>query len=308
MFVVSDTISETLATALRNELKEGKTVLFAPTSAKAAETLGTLLEQSSLSAEEAAPRNYAMFGEIDFRHPLFVPFADPRFSDFTTIHFWKYRRVDPGKVPNARVVAKFDNGDPAILDIPVGKGRVVVFTSGWRPADSQLALSTKFVPLICSILELAGGTPAATTQFHVGDTLLLDPAQTAGIINFPDGSSLKLAAGETNFTQTTMPGVYQVKTGTNEKRFAVNLDPMESRTMPLPLDELDRLGAPVAKAPVSNVTSITNKKLWSQSTEVESRQKLWRWFIAATLGVLLLETGIAGWTARKQSARREAVA
>src|SRR5262249_30678651 len=155
---------------------------------------------------------------------LFAPFADPRFSDFTMIHFWKYRRIDPATLPESRIVAKFDNGDPAILDIPFGKGRVFVFASGWQPSDSQLALSTKFVPLLCSALELAGGMSAPANQFHVGDAVPLGEGRTGGKLTFPDGSSLKLGAGETNFTQTTMPGIYQVKAGTNELHFAVNLD------------------------------------------------------------------------------------
>src|SRR5207244_12535632 len=54
-----------------------------------------------------------------------APFADPRFSDFTKIHFWKYRRADATAIPNARVVAKFDTGDPALLEIRIGTGRML---------------------------------------------------------------------------------------------------------------------------------------------------------------------------------------
>jgi len=105
-----------------------------------------------------------------------------------------------------------------------------------------------------------------------------------------------------------MPGIYQVKAGTNERHFAVNLDAAESRTAPLPLDEFDRLGAPVAKPAPAKITATAHGKPWVQGTELENRQKLWRWFVVATLAVLLLETAIAGWTARKQSASTEAVA
>jgi len=312
VFIVSDAISEALAAPLRSQAKQGKTLLFAPTSADAAATLGIVLGQNRIAAEEGAPRNYAMLGEIDFRHPLFAPFADVRFSDFTKIHFWKYRRIDTASMPEAHVVARFDNGDAAIVDVPIGKGRVIIFASGWHPADSQLALSTKFVPLLCSVLELSGGVSAAATQFRVGDDVPFPPewvpAGSAGMVTFPDGSSLKLAASETNFTQITMPGVYQVKAGTIEKRFAVNLDTAESRTSPLPLDELERLGVPVPKATTAAMAHASRGKPLLQSAKVESRQKLWRWFIVATLGVLLMETAIAGWTARKQLAKPEATA
>ena len=146
LFVVADALSEATAMALREQARQGKTVLFAPVNVAAAAMLGNLLGQERIPVAEGVVRNYAMLGEIDFRHPLFAPFADVRFSDFTKIHFWKYRRFETTAMPDARVVAKFDNGDAAIVEVPVGKGRVIVFASGWQPEDSQLVLSTKFVP------------------------------------------------------------------------------------------------------------------------------------------------------------------
>lgn len=312
MFIVCEALSESSASVLREQANQGKTVLLAPTSVEAAAAMGWLFGRNRIAAEEGVPRNYAMLGEIDFRHPLFAPFADVRFSDFTKIHFWKYRRLDIAAIPDVRIVARFDNGDAAIVEVPVGKGRVVIFASGWHPDDSQLALSTKFVPLLCSALELSGGLSAPATQFHVGDIVSLAaaglPARTAATVILPDGTSLQVAAGETNFTQTTMPGIYQMKAGTVEKRFAVNLDAAESRTTPLPLDELERLGVPAAKSEAAIMATAPNGKPVAPGAEIESRQKLWRWFIVATLGVLLLETVIAGWTARRGPAKAEAVA
>ena len=61
-----------------------------------------------------------MLGQIDFEHPIFAPFAEARFSDFTKIHFWKHRRLETDQIPGARVVARFDNGDPAFVQVPVG--------------------------------------------------------------------------------------------------------------------------------------------------------------------------------------------
>ncbi len=42
-----------------------------------------------------------------------------------------------------------------------------------------------------------------------------------------------------------------------------------------------------------------DKNLFLQNAELESRQKLWRWLILVTLGVLLLETWLAGRAARR---------
>jgi len=311
LYVVTEAMTGPLASDLRAQASLGKTVLFAPKTATAASTLGNLLGKGSVPVEEVVPRNYAILGEIDFRHPLFAPFADARYSDFTKIHFWKYRRIDTSSLPEARIVAKFDDGNAAVMEIPVGKGRVIVFTSGWQPEDSQLALSTKFIPLLSSTLELSGGAGEPVKQFHVGDTVpipsdwLADNSNTK--INLPDGTSAQLASGETNFSQSTMPGIYRVGAGPAARQFAVNLDSAESRTMPLPLDELDRLGSPGAEASEAP-TIAAQRKVVLQSAELERRQKLWRWLIVAALVFLLFETGIAGWTARRRIPKAEAAA
>src|SRR5207249_1425782 len=95
LVIVTSSLSEERARELHQQIVTGKTVLFSLATPESALTLARSLNIDNLSAEEAARLgNYAMISEIDFRHPLFAPFADPRFSDFTKIHFWKYRRLD----------------------------------------------------------------------------------------------------------------------------------------------------------------------------------------------------------------------
>ena len=129
-----------------------------------------------------------MLADIDFQHPLFAPFADPRFSDFSKIRFWRHRRLDAAVLPGARVLARFDSGAPALLEIPAGKGRVLVLTSSWHPEDSQLAVSSKFAPLMWSLLEGSGAIGEFVTQYNVGDPVTL-PAEAAGAsVTTPSGA------------------------------------------------------------------------------------------------------------------------
>lgn len=86
-------------------------------------------------------------------------------------------------------------------------------------------------------------------------------------------------------------------------RFAVNLDANESRTAPLASDELERLGVSLTPAEAKPVVT-GDSKIVLQGVEAENRQKLWRWFIAATLAVLLVESALAGWTARKENSKQ----
>jgi hypothetical protein len=117
LFVVTDSLSESQAQELRKQMAQGKAILFAPKSAASAQVLKDWIGASTLQVEDIKAANYAMLGEIDFRHPLFEPFAEPRFSDFTKIHFWNYRRLsDLAQLPKSRALARFDNGDPALVE------------------------------------------------------------------------------------------------------------------------------------------------------------------------------------------------
>jgi hypothetical protein len=297
---VADPVSMEVAAALRAAAESGKTIVLVPKTADpaAGATLGALAGREPVRLAEMRPPSYAMLAEVDFQHPLFSPFADPRFSDFTKIHFWRYRRFSLADLPGARAIAKFDSGDPALAEMPVGAGRIYVLASGWQPDDSQLAVSSKFVPLLWSILESAGGVEAFAPHYGVGDAIAVPAEVAATAVRGPEDEVQALAAGAKVFGGAQRPGRYELTGGTRPLRFAVNLDPNESRTAPLGADELEQLGVPVTRVAPPTAAE-TDKQQLLQGIEAESRQKLWRWFIAATLAVLLLESALAGWTARR---------
>jgi hypothetical protein len=297
LFILTDSLSEQSLKMVREQVTAGKTALLVLAAPTMAPTLAALLGLEQVAVEDARPNKYAMLAEINFSHPLFAPFADPRFSDFTKIHFWRYRRLDLAGIRDARVVAKFDTGDPAVIEVPIGHGHIMILASGWQPEDSQLAVSSKFVPMLYALLEESAGLAPVPPEYHVGDVVLLAPSTQPVSVRLPDGSVANLPAGETNFSRTTMPGVYTVTSAQPPKLFAVNLDAAESRTTPLAVEDLERLGAPISRQ-VPAVTQAAKLKTRLQDTEVEARQKLWRWFIAATLAVLLFETWLAGRTQR----------
>ncbi len=298
LLIATEQLPENQLAAVQSFLAGGGTVLFVMKDSAAAGTAGQLCGVEGLTAEEVTTTNYAMLGRIDFEHPLFAPFADPRYNDFTKIHFWKYRRLDSGKFPQGRVLARYDSGDAALLEIPRGKGRVLVLTSSWQPADSQLALSSKFVPLLYSILEYSGGVHAHPAQFVVGDEvdLSVQAGSTGGQpfkLRKPDGAQLQLGPGENKYSQTDLPGIYTITSVQPPVRFAVNLDAAESRTAPLPIDELERLGAPLKPRELEPARQIEQKRRLHDA-ELEDRQKLWRWLTLTALVVLLVETWLAG--------------
>jgi hypothetical protein len=249
-----------------------------------------------LKSDEAPVRDkYAMLARMELTHPLLAPFADPKFGDFTRVHFWKYVRVRAEDIAGARVLAWFDTNDPAILEIPSGRGSLLVFTFGWNPADSDLALSSKFVPLLYSILEYGGILTEQRPQYVVGDPVPL-PAWAASEladvrVRKPDNSLVR--PDSVAFTATDVPGIYTIEAPKQSQPFAVNLAASECRTDPMPLEDLEKLGLPVAGLATDNQKMAAKGKQAADFVAMESHQKLWRWVIVAVLGMVFFETWLA---------------
>jgi hypothetical protein len=298
---VTDPLPAASAIALRAQLEAGATVVAAPKSAAFGPTLAALVNRPGLALGEASLANYAILADIDFRHPIFAAFADPRYSDFTKIHFWAHRRVDPATLPDHRVLARFDSGDPALVEIGVGQGRLLLLTSGWMPTDSQLAVSSKFVPLLYSMLELGGVIPSVFVPYLTGDALPLPASVDVAApttVTAPDGTTTSLPAGTRSYAGAAAPGRYRLEAGGAEVTYAVNLDSAESRLQPLSPDELEQLGLPLAPVQADAVKA-AEREVLLRGVETEGRQKLWRWFVIGALLILLIESGLAGLTARR---------
>jgi hypothetical protein len=284
--------------AMREWMAAGKTALLVMTNAQAGATLTALLGGTNQQVDEATG-DYALLGDIDFAHPIFAPFADPQFSDFSHIHFWQHRRWTIQTNLTAHVLAKFDDGAPALTQLPMGKGNLLVLAAGWHPADSQLALSTKFLPMMQTILDWSGGAAPTRTQFEIGQ-VIPSPVASSDLLRWvkPDGKSVEVAAG-TPFTETDTPGIYSVTVGTKLRQFAVNLPLDESRTAPLTPDDLASLGVPLGSAPPVADAQAPMRQRLLLATELENRQKVWRWLIVGLLAVALVEIVLGGWLARR---------
>jgi hypothetical protein len=198
------------------------------------------------------------------------------------------------------VLAKFDDGTPALAQIPVGPGNLLVLAAGWNPADSQFALSSKFPPLMQAMLDWSTAAAPARFQFETGDSIPSpDPSGSAEVQwEKPDGKRVTLPAGSA-FSETDLPGIYTVVFGGKRWQFAVNLPLDESRTAPMSPDELSRLSVPLqtpAQMPEAKARQI---QIHLQRTELENQQKIWRWLLAGALAVMFGEIILSGWLARR---------
>jgi hypothetical protein len=303
LVVVSADLSEDSLDRLRAYLEGGGRMLYVLREAAAAAAgAAKLLKREAFDVSEASPMNYSLLGRVDFDHPLFAPFSNPRFSDFTSIHFWKHRRLMLDGDNPPRVLAAFDSGDPFLVEYKVGGGSLLLATAGWHPADSQLALSTKFVPLI-AVLTAPRSRGIAQVQHIVGDRIEL-PAQTANAkrsVRLPNGAETELSSDATTFDATDEPGTYHFSLGGEDVAVAVNISADESRTAPLAVEELEDRGARLGVQPSAGDLAAVERQL--KMNELEQRQKLWRWLIVGVCGVLVAETALAGRLAHKTQAQ-----
>lgn len=242
------------------------------------------------SVREAPVEAFAVLGEIDRAHSLFSSFVSPQFSDFTGIRFWKYRRVSVPPNLASKVLARFEGGDPAVLEFTLGKGRVLVWSSGWRPSESQWVLSSRCVPFMSACLEWAGGGRRPFFVCTPGESVLLPEGSTS--LRAVDG--VETPIGSTRFSADA-PGVYSIEPGGGV--LVVNVAREETLLAPMDLAKLEALGVPGVNggALFKEAFSEAGSPLALVPNELESRQGGWRLLLAAVLLLLVAETF---WAAR----------
>ncbi|AMV21325.1 BatA domain-containing protein [Planctomyces sp. SH-PL14] len=294
--VVTARPDDAIADRHLKEVERGGTLLVVAASDGTRDWLPRLLDDIEIPEAAAAKgkREYQLLGEIDFTHPLFVPFANPRYSDFTKIHFWQHRPVRLTEGGASRAVARFDDGTPWLIERPVGKGRILVMTSGWHPDDSQLALSSKFVMFLGGLLDQTLGSARLLAGIPVGTPIPLRADRDGPVVvRTPEGRDVSVPLSEARFTETTVPGIYQgAGMGADVLTFAVNIPAAESDTAPLPVESLEQLG--VRLGTVATQTERLGKIRQQRDVELESRQKVWRWLIVGCLLLVMAETWYSG--------------
>ncbi len=118
----------------------------------------------------------ARLGALEYGHPLFEVFRGPRTGDFAAARFYGYRSVTPAA--SVQMLARFDDGSPALLERKVGNGRVLMWTSTLDIFWNDLAIK----PVFCPSCIASSGTwrpiRSRSRGASVGD--VVDPALQTG--------------------------------------------------------------------------------------------------------------------------------
>ena len=158
----------------------------------------------------------ARLSGMDYGHAVFEPFRAPRSGDFSTSRFYSYRGLTAAK--DATVLARFDTGEPALVERAAGRGRVVMFASTLDLAWNDLALKPMFLPFVHQLGRHLSGFKEQAAWLTIGQVLDVDAAEIAA--GATTGAQARAAAGRTVLTpagqRRDLAGATTGTTGTSE--------------------------------------------------------------------------------------------
>ena len=94
----------------------------------------------------------------DAKHPIFTPFSDPQLGDLQRLSFSACTQIEPAA--DAKVLAKFRDGQPAVLEKAKGKGDVIWFASSCDRQWSDWTRSRLYLPIMYQLLGYQTGWSA----------------------------------------------------------------------------------------------------------------------------------------------------
>ncbi|MCC7417968.1 MAG: BatA domain-containing protein [Acidobacteria bacterium] len=242
-------------------------------------------------------------GFRDYGHEVFEIFKAPRSGDLTAAHVFRYRALEPS--PDARVLARFDDGAVAGAERRVGEGRVIVWTSTLDDSWNDLALKPVYLPLVHQIVRYLAQYRQPRSWQTVGQVLdLAEPGRGTGerVIVTPAGDRIT-QDGETGLLELDQQGIYEVRRdeggrdAARPQAIAVNLDPAESDLSPIDPAELVASVTGRAAAPAAAAAAAAPE---ATREDAERRQRLWWYLLTAGMLLLAAEMVVANRLSRRE--------
>jgi hypothetical protein len=233
-------------------------------------------------------------GGIEFGHAVFAPFRAPRSGDFSTVRVYGYRRLTP--LPGTQVLARFDDGLPALVTGAAGRGRITVWASSVDLTWNDLALKPVFLPFVHQLVRTLGGFEERPTSLTVGQVATPDTpadAARARLVVAPDGTRTPLEAARGDAFEVTRPGFYEVRSVANDAQpgtyVAGNVDISES--------DLASVDPTAVTTAVTGATGDGESAVATgappRDEVTEQSQRLWWYMLLAGMLLLVAESVVA---------------
>jgi hypothetical protein len=238
-------------------------------------------------------------GDVALEHPVFAPFRQGGAGALGAARFLRYDRVVPAE--GAEVLARFDDGQPALLERKYGAGRVLLIA---MPLDARLGdfpLQPAFLPFLRRLSLHAAGHQPAPLWRTTGESGIVPPGTRDPVVVTPAGALIRPESDSAPCVVTLgEAGFYAVHAGraagepveilaANPPPGESDLTPADPREILLGVSRGDSSAA-AAGAPPSRA-------------DQEQGQRLWRLLLAGAVVLLIAESIVAnrGWRATSSS-------
>jgi hypothetical protein len=241
------------------------------------------------------------FGEVSLDHPIFAPFKEGGGAALGAARFLRYPRLEPiaatGAEPGAgsEILARFDDGAPALLEQARGRGRVLLLAVPLDGLSGDFPLQPAYLPFLRRLVSYAAGHQTAPLWRTTGETGIVPAGLLDPVIATPGGALLRLASDSGPCTVVLADAgfydVYASRAGGDPLEVvAVNPPPAESDLTPADPREL-LLGVKRSDSTAASTLAPPS------AAEHEGRQRLWRLLLLLAAVLLVLETIVAnrGW-------------
>jgi len=227
-------------------------------------------------------------GGLEYSHPVFELFRAPRSGDFSAARFYEYRAVAQ---PTGQVLARFDDGAPALLERKNGAGRTLLWTSSLDMDWSDMPVKPVFLPFIHTLTKYLADYTEAPASLTIGQVVpaprrlggkLSAASHGSTVAVAPSGSRVSVDTEE-GALELTEQGFYDVRTQgagpDSATTLAVNVDLDESDLTPM--DPRELLAAVSGRAPGAPGS------MARPTAEAQAQaQRLW-WYLLVAGGLLL---------------------
>jgi hypothetical protein len=202
---------------------------------------GKITQKMFVSKDRGRP-SVSLTSILDRNHPIFKPFEKSTKVALNSAQFFAYVGVEAK--PGAAVLAKYDDGSPAIIESAKEDHGLLMFTSTVDNSSwNDLPLKTSFVPLFHEMARYISRYSQSRSWYALGEGIPviagLDSAAAAVIDPKGDRQSLgQLNAGQSRFFTPTQPGFHEIRVGPDTSKVAVNPPAAEGNLDSMPPDDL----------------------------------------------------------------------
>jgi len=237
---------------------------------------------------------------LDYSHPVFEPFREAGSGDFSAARFFRYRRIAADSAD--RVLARFDDGSPALVERRVGDGRVLVWASSLDRFWNDLALHPVFLPFTHRLARYAADYEPEQGWHTVGGIVgsgFLEVDEI--VVTWPSGDRFSVDPAAEPDLELREPGFYTLRPVDSpaEDAFVIAVNP-DLRESDLATVDPEELVAAVVPAALPDGLAAAGAGITIE--EREARQSVWRYLILFAGVLLVLESWLSNRISRSRSA------